>query len=120
VPNPKGDLLPGMYVRARLAQAAASDAILLPQQAVQRSAEGDSVKIVAPDGSVVTRPVRLGPARSGQSVVLEGLKGGEQVIVDGFQRLQGNGTVRPVPWTPPAAVNGTAGTQPGGAAARKP
>ena len=44
VPNPKGTLLPGMYVRARLEQAALNSAMLLPQQAVQRSSQGDSVK----------------------------------------------------------------------------
>lgn len=116
VPNPKGDLLPGMYVRARLAQAAASNAILLPQQAVQRAAQGDSVKVVAPDGSVATRTVKVGPSRNGQWVVLDGLAAGEQVIVDGFQRLQGKGTVKAVPWTPPGAVTGTTGAQPGAAA----
>ena len=101
VPNPKGTLLPGMYVRARLEQAAASAAVLLPQQAVQRSSQGDSVKVVAPDGTISTRAVKVGNAKDDQWVVLEGLKPGEQVIVDGFQKLQGKARAKPVPWTAP-------------------
>jgi membrane fusion protein (multidrug efflux system) len=101
VPNPRGVLLPGMYVRARLEQASATQAILLPQQAVQRSAQGDRVKVVAADGVVSDRRVRLGTSRDGQWMVLEGLSAGEQVIVDGFQKLQGTRPVKPVPWKMP-------------------
>ena len=104
VPNPRGVLLPGMYVRARLEQASAASAILLPQQGVQRAAQGDSVKVVAADGTVSDRRVKLGPARNGQWVVLEGLKAGEQVVVDGFQKLQGDRPVKTVPWTPPGSA----------------
>jgi membrane fusion protein (multidrug efflux system) len=98
VPNPKGVLLPGMYVRARLEQAAVGAAMLLPQQAVQRNSQGDSVKVVAADGSVSTRAVKVGTAKDEQWVVLEGLQPGEQVIVDGFQKLQGKARAKPVPW----------------------
>ena len=104
VPNSKGVLLPGMYVRARLEQAAVSAAMLLPQQAVQRSSQGDSVKVVAADGSVSTRAVKVGSAKDEQWVVLEGLQPGEQVIVDGFQKLQGKARVKPVPWKPAGAA----------------
>ncbi len=105
VPNPKGTLLPGMYVRARLEQAALNSAMLLPQQAVQRSSQGDSVKVVAADGSVSTRAVKIGSAKDDQWVVLEGLQAGEQVVVDGFQKLQGKAPrAKPVPWSPLGAV----------------
>jgi len=104
VPNPRGVLLPGMYVRARLEQASAAGALLLPQQAVQRSAQGDQVKVVAADGKVSDRAVKLGPARDAQWVVLEGLASGEQVIVDGFQKLQGDRPVKAVPWQRPDAT----------------
>ena len=80
VPNPNGVLLPGMYVRARLEQAAFNAAMLLPQQAVQRSAQGDSVKVVAADGSVSTRTVKIGSAKDEQWVVLEGLQPGDKVV----------------------------------------
>ncbi|MFP8777602.1 efflux RND transporter periplasmic adaptor subunit [Hydrogenophaga sp. RWCD_12] len=107
VPNPGGALLPGLYVRVRLEQAVASDAIALPQQAVNRSAQGDSVKVVSADGKIEQRPVKVGGQQSGRWVILDGLKAGEQVMVDGFQKVQmlPPGTpVKAVPWTPGAAA----------------
>jgi membrane fusion protein (multidrug efflux system) len=101
VPNPRGQLLPGLYVRVRLEQAQAPSAVLLPQQAVSRGAQGDSVRVVGADGNVSVRPVKIGSAREGQWVVLGGLEPGEQVMVDGFQKLRGGkGPVKPVPWQP--------------------
>lgn len=107
VPNPEGVLLPGMYVRVRLEQAQAEQGILLPQQAVSRSSQGDSVMVVAPDGKVAPRPVKVGTAQGGQWVVLDGLKPGEQVMVDGFQKLRGPSPVKAVPWQPNAASAAT-------------
>mgnify|MGYP006272724059 CR=1 FL=1 len=98
VPNPKGQLLPGLYVRVRIEQAEAPQAVLLPQQAVSRGNSGDTVRVVGSDGQVSTRTVKVGSARDSQWVVLDGLKDGEQVMVDGFQKLRGNGPVKPVPW----------------------
>lgn len=98
VPNPGGSLLPGLYVRVRLEQAKAGDAILLPQQAVSRSDHGDSVMVVGADGNVSPRTVKVGGEQGGQWVVLEGLKAGEQVMVDGFQKLRPGAPVKPVPW----------------------
>ncbi|HJV62667.1 MAG TPA: efflux RND transporter periplasmic adaptor subunit [Albitalea sp.] len=103
VPNPEGLLLPGMYVRVRLEQAQVEQAIALPQQAVTRSSQGDSVMVVGPDGKVSPRPVKVGAAQGGQWLVLEGLKPGEMVMVDGFQKLRGPAPVKPVPWTAAAA-----------------
>src|SRR6185369_3432761 len=85
----------------RAEQAQAPAAILLPQQAVARANDGDSVLVVAADGKVAKRPVKLGNAQRGQWVVLQGLTPGEQVIVDGFQKLRGNAPVKPVPWQRP-------------------
>jgi len=103
VPNPGGQLLPGLYVRVRLEQAQVSNAITLPQQAVTRTAQGDSVMVVGADGKVSPRPIKIGSAQGNQWVVLSGLKTGEQVMVDGFQKLQPGATVKPVPWQPPGA-----------------
>ena len=111
VPNPGGQLLPGLFVRVRLEQAQASNAITLPQQAVTRTAAGDSVMVVGADGKVAPRPVKIGSAKGTQWVILEGLKTGEQVMVDGFQKLQPGATVKPVPWQPASAASA-----PGGAA----
>ena len=102
VPNPGGTLLPGLYVRVRLEQAQASNAVTLPQQAVTRSATADTVMVVGADGKVSPRPVKVGLGKGNQWVVLDGLKSGEQVMVDGFQKLRGNAPVKPVPWQPVA------------------
>lgn len=105
VPNPRAMLLPGMYVRVRLEQAKAANAMLLPQQAVTRSQQGDSVMVVGAGGKVSPRPVKLGGSQDGRWVVLEGLQPGEQVMVDGFQKLRPGAPVKPVPW---AGAAGTA------------
>ena len=106
VPNPKGDLLPGLYVRVRLEQAQVDNAITLPQQAVTRSNQGDSVMVVDAQGKVVSRKVTVGSARNGEWVILNGLKAGEQVMVDGFQKLRGDAPVKAVPWSGAAAPDG--------------
>lgn len=103
VPNPGGALLPGLYVRVRLEQAQASHAITLPQQAVTRSPQGDSVMVVAVDGKVKPRPVKVGGQQGGQWVILDGLQAGEQVMVDGFQKLRGDTPVKAVPWQAPGS-----------------
>jgi membrane fusion protein (multidrug efflux system) len=108
VPNPDGVLLPGMYVRVRLEQVQASDGIVVPQQAVTRGPTGDSVMVVAADGKVASRPVKIGSSVDGQWVVLSGLQAGEKVMVDGFQKLRGDAPVQTVPWTPPGAASGAA------------
>ena len=103
VPNPDGTLLPGLYVRVRVEQAQASNAIVLPQQAVTRSAQGDTVMVVGADGKAKPRPVKVGGQQRGQWVILDGLQSGEQVMVDGFQKLRGDAPVKPVPWVAPGS-----------------
>lgn len=112
VPNPSGLLLPGTYVRVRLQQAQADNAVLLPQQAVTRSPQGDNVLVVASDGSFAPRPVKIGGSQGGQWVVLDGLKAGDQVMVDGFQKLGGAKVVKPVPWQPAAVAGASAASSP--------
>jgi membrane fusion protein (multidrug efflux system) len=123
VPNPQGLLLPGMYVRVQLEQAKANNAILLPQQAVTRSGQGDTVLVVASDGKVAPRPVKVGGAQNGQWIILDGLKAGEQVVVDGVMKLamMPPGTpVKPVPWQPGAPGAAPAGGAGGASAAGGP
>jgi membrane fusion protein (multidrug efflux system) len=100
VPNPGAMLLPGMFVRVLIEQAKAGNAMLLPQQAVTRSPQGDTAMVVAADGKVTPRPIKVGGSQEGKWVVLSGLKPGEQVMVDGFQKVQPGKPVKPVPWTP--------------------
>ena len=106
VPNPKGELLPGLYLRVRIEQVQASNAITLPQQAVTRTQQGDTVSVVGEDGKVSQRTIKVSAAQNNRWVVLDGLKAGEKVMVDGFQKLQmlPPGTpVKPVPWQAPGA-----------------
>jgi membrane fusion protein, multidrug efflux system len=99
VPNPDGLLLPGMYVRVRLQQAQFDNAILIPQQAVTRTAQADTVLVVGADSKPASRPIKIGSAQGSDWVVLDGLKPGEQVIVDGFQKMMvPNAPVKAVPW----------------------
>ncbi len=112
VPNPAGTLLPGLYVRVRLEQAQASNALMLPQQAVTRSPQGDTVMVVGADGKVKPRPVKVGAQQGGQWVILDGLKTGEQVMVDGFQKLRGDTPVKPVPWQAPGSKPATSASAP--------
>jgi len=118
VPNPGGFLLPGMYVRVRIEQAKAGNAMLLPQQAVTRTPQGDSVMVVDDKGQVSPRTVRIGGSQGSDWVVLDGLKPGEQVMVDGFQKLRPGAPVKPVPWSPPGAA--PAGAASGPASASRP
>ena len=73
--------------------------------------------IVARDGKVSPRNVKIGGSQNGQWVVLEGLQPGEQVMVDGFQKLQPGAPVKPVPWSAAAA---SAASAPAAAAASAP
>jgi membrane fusion protein (multidrug efflux system) len=116
VPNPDNLLLPGQYVRARLSQSQLPAGILVPQQAVTRGgAQGDIVTIVGADGKPSPRTVKIGSQQGASWVVLDGLKAGEQVMVDGFQKIQmmPPGTpVKAVPWTAPAPAAAPAAAAP--------
>ncbi|MCK6401521.1 MAG: efflux RND transporter periplasmic adaptor subunit [Sphaerotilus natans subsp. sulfidivorans] len=104
VPNPKGTLLPGLFVRVRTAQAEAPRAMLLPQQAVTRGSAGDTVLVVGEGNLPAPRPVKIGGSRGASWVVLDGLKEGERVIVDGFQKMRPKSPVTPVPWVAAPAM----------------
>lgn len=111
VPNPGRMLLPGLFVKVQIQQTQAENAILLPQQAVTRGANGDTVLVVNADNSYAQRKVQVGPAQGSQWLILGGLNPGDKVIVDGVMKLNpGVKTVQPVPWEPgkPAASPGSA------------
>jgi membrane fusion protein (multidrug efflux system) len=97
-PNPKRTLLPGMYVRARLEQGVNEAAITVPQQAIVRGAEGASVMIVGADNKVVAQPVQAEASQGNNWIVSSGLKGGERIIVEGFQKAKPGTPVTPVAW----------------------
>ncbi|MCC2963516.1 efflux RND transporter periplasmic adaptor subunit [Massilia sp. IC2-278] len=127
VPNPDNALLPGQYVRVRLAQAELPSGILIPQQAVTRGGQtGDSLMVIGADNKPTPRTVKIASQEGSNWVVTDGLKEGERVMVDGFQKLQmlPPGTpVQPVAWTAPnanaapAAAAGNPAQQPNAAGA---
>jgi membrane fusion protein (multidrug efflux system) len=97
--NPKRELLPGMYVRVRLDQGLDSDAIAVPQQAVQRNGGGGSeVFVVKDDNRIAVQPVRTGSVQDGVWFVTEGLKAGDKVVVEGFQKFAAGDKVKPQAW----------------------
>jgi membrane fusion protein, multidrug efflux system len=99
-PNPKRELLPGMYVRVLIEQGIDADAIAVPQQAVQRNGGGGSeVFVVKDDDRVAVQAVRTGSVQDGQWFVTEGLKAGDKVVVEGFQKFAAGDKVRPQAWT---------------------
>jgi membrane fusion protein (multidrug efflux system) len=96
VPNPDRVLLPGQFVRARIQAGVRANTFLIPQRAVQLSANGASVFIVDAKSTVAVRPIKTGALRGSSWVVLEGLNEGDRVIVDGVQKIQPGATVRVV------------------------
>lgn len=112
VPNPQGLLLPGQFVRVRFAPATLPQAMLLPQQAVTRTQQGDSVLVVGEGMRPAQRRITVAGAQDGQWIVTGGLQPGEQVIVDGFQKMFVPGApVTPVPWTPAATAASAAASR---------
>ncbi|GEC16154.1 efflux RND transporter periplasmic adaptor subunit [Nitrobacter winogradskyi] len=97
--NPKRELLPGMYIRVLLEQGVDSDAIAVPQQAVQRDSSGGSeVFVVRDDDRAIVRPIRTDAVQHGYSMVSDGLNAGDRVVVEGFQKFTAGDKVRVVTW----------------------
>ena len=89
VNNPQRKLLPGMYVRVGLNRASQPNALLVPEQAVQRDISGQAqLMIVKANQTAETRPVSSGQLYKGFYVVNSGIKAGEKVIVEGHDRIQ--------------------------------
>src|SRR5476651_314218 len=92
-PNPDHLLLPGMYVRAVLEQARDDRAILIPQKAVNRSASGVTTALLVVDGKVEQRELTIDRAVGNQWWVTAGLKAGDQLIVEGGQKVRAGAPV---------------------------
>ncbi len=103
-PNPRRELLPGTFVRVRFPQAQVDNALRVPQRAVMGGAQGQSVLVVDAEGKVSPRPVRTGAMAGTDFVISDGLKEGEQVIVNGLQKARPGSVVKPLPWNPEAPV----------------
>lgn len=88
VPNPDGLLLPGMYIKATLQEGVQQDAILVPQQGVSRDERGDATALVVVDGKVEQRELTLARAVGNRWWVSKGLNEGDQLIVQGLQKVR--------------------------------
>ena len=98
VPNPDRMLLPGMFVRARLDEGTQPAAILVPQQAVRRDAQGKaSVLVVGQDNKVAVRPIVAPRTVGNRWLVSEGLAEGDRVIVEGLQKVRPGALANPLP-----------------------
>lgn len=108
-PNPKNELLPGLYVRVRLEQGRVNEAIAVPQQAVMRDAGGAAQVYVIGEGDVAqVRQIELGQVTGDRWLVRSGLQPGDRVIVEGFQKMAPGGKVVPQPWGGPVGVKAEA------------
>ena len=97
-PNPKRDLLPGMYVRAVIEEGVLAQAILVPQQAVTRNAKGEALALVVDaQNTLVARPLELDRAVGGTWIVRQGLTAGDRVVVDGLQKIRPGMNVQTAP-----------------------
>lgn len=105
VPNPHRELLPGMFLRARVPSAIYADALSVPQQAVRRDAAGGAyLTILGRDNTASRRDVVVGPLVEGHTIILSGLKAGETVVVSGQERTDAGQPLEPVPYAPAASV----------------
>lgn len=102
VDNPSRELLPGMFVRARVPRAGYDDALMIPQQAVTRAGGVPQVWIVAADATVRPVPVTLGELVDHRYRVATGLEAGQRVVVEGVDRLAEGIGVEPQMWRPGA------------------
>jgi len=111
-PNPDHLLLPGMFARGELEQAVDNQAITVPQRGVNIGANGvASVMVAGANGKVEVRLIKIGQAVENKWIITDGLKAGEQVIVEGLQKVQPGGVVKPVPFNP-AGTNSIASPAP--------
>jgi membrane fusion protein (multidrug efflux system) len=100
VPNPKVELLPGMFVRTRIDEGTKPDALLVPQRAVTRDQNGRPIALVVDKaGKVERRQLVTDRAVGSAWLVTQGIAPGEQVIVEGLQKVKPGTTVKPVPAT---------------------
>ena len=106
-PNPKGILLPGMFVRTLVEEGVNPKALLIPQQAVSRDPKGNPVTlIVDAEGKVQQRMLTIDRAIGNTWLVSAGLASGERVIVEGAQKVKPGATVKAVPFETGPEKNG--------------
>jgi membrane fusion protein (multidrug efflux system) len=99
-PNPRRELLPGMFVRATLTRGSRAQALLVPQRGVTRNPKGEAtVLVVDADNKAAERVVTADRAIGSDWLITDGLAAGDRVIVDGLQKAKPGAPVKPVPAT---------------------
>jgi membrane fusion protein (multidrug efflux system) len=112
-PNPDNILLPGMFVKARFAQAINTQAILVPEQALSRDPQGNAtVWIVGPGNKAVQKTVIAARTQGANWVVTSGLQPGDKIITQGTGNLRPNESVRPVSASAPQHIQAPPTTSP--------
>jgi membrane fusion protein, multidrug efflux system len=106
-PNPGNVLRPGQYARIRAVTEVRKSALLIPQQAVSELQGVYAVGVVSADNKVTVKAVKLGPQFGTMWVVESGLQAGENVVVDGLQRIKTGMTVAPSPFKDTQAASPT-------------
>ncbi|HHQ4636410.1 efflux RND transporter periplasmic adaptor subunit [Aeromonas veronii] len=102
VDNPERRLLPGLYVQARIPRARYANALTVPQQAVVRTSGQTSVWVVDGQGQAQLVPVNTAELVNSQYRIASGLSAGQQVVIEGIDRLTTGVQVIASPWQPPA------------------
>lgn len=105
VPNPAGDLLPGMFIRAVIEEGVDEQAILVPQQAVSRDPRGNpTTLIVDAEDKVQQRALVVDRAHGNQWLISAGLTPGDRVIAEGAQKVRPGDSVKVVPFEDTSAI----------------
>lgn len=95
-PNPDEMLLPGMYVQVEMPQGVVENAVLVPQEGVSRDRRGNpTAMVVSADNIVEQRALTIISDRGSDWIVTDGVKSGDQVIVEGFQKIAAGAPVAP-------------------------
>jgi membrane fusion protein, multidrug efflux system len=102
-PNPGNTLRPGQFGRVRFILETKKGALVVPQEAVSELQGNFQVAVVGDDNKVSIRPVKTGERIGAMWEIIDGLKPGERVIVQGAQKAREGSTVKVKDWTPPAA-----------------
>src|SRR5215813_6669069 len=97
-PNPGNVLRPGQYGRVRAVTSTKTDALLIPQRAVSQLQGGYQVAVVGSDNKIQIRGIKVGERAGELWIVEEGLKAGENVVVEGIQRVKAGAVVNPKPY----------------------
>lgn len=105
--NPKGELLPGQFVRVTLDLGVRKNALVVPERAIMQSQADHLIFTVDKENKVVPKPVKLGSVVNGKVIIESGVQAGETVIIEGQMKAPPGSTVKPSPATSAASASAT-------------